>query len=137
MAVADETTTQEIMAIEDGLQDALMGPDLAWFEENWMPDAIYVHLSGGVDGTPEFIERLRSKATVYNAREIDDIKICQYGTTAIVTGRSQIDIIVRGAQKLLDTRFTRVYVNDGGRWRLASNQSGANTANALVAAAST
>jgi ketosteroid isomerase-like protein len=128
MPVADAATREEILAQEEGLQAALMGPDLEWFEQNWMPDAIYVHLSGGVDGTPEFIERLRSRATVYNSRQTGDVVVRQYGDTAIVTGWSKIDILVRGVKKLLDTRFTRVYVRKDGRWLLASNQSGANTA---------
>lgn len=129
---AEPTTadaTAEILRLEDGLQDALMGPDLKWFEENWTPDAIYVHMSGGVDNREEFIERLRSKATVYNSRQTRDVRIRQYGDAAIVSGASLINIIVRGTEKELDTRFTRVYVRDDqGRWRLASNQSGANTA---------
>jgi ketosteroid isomerase-like protein len=128
MAQADGATQEQILAQEDELQGALMRPDLEWFERNWMPDAIYVHLSGGVDGTQEFIERLRSRATVYNSRETGDVVIRQYGDTVVVTGWSRIDILVRGVQKLLDTRFTRVYVRVDGRWLLASNQSGANTA---------
>ena len=128
MPEADTTTRQQILAQEDGLQAALMEPDLEWFERNWTPDAIYVHLSGGVDGREEFIERLRSKATVYNSRETGDVAIRQYGDVAVVTGWSKIDILVKGVQKLLDTRFTRVYVRTDGTWQLASNQSGANTA---------
>jgi ketosteroid isomerase-like protein len=127
MADADPATRTEILEQEDGLQSALMAADLGWFERNWMPDAIYVHLSGGVDGTDEFIERLRSRATVYNSRETGDLAIRQYGDTAIVTGWSKIDILVKDVQKVLDTRFTRVYVRVEGRWLLASNQSGANT----------
>ena len=128
MPEADATTRQQILAQEEGLQAALMGPDLDWFQRNWTPDAIYVHMSGGVDGTQEFIERLRSKATVYNSRETGDVIIRQYGDAAVVTGWSKIDILVRGVQKVLDTRFTRVYVRIDGTWLLASNQSGANTA---------
>jgi Domain of unknown function (DUF4440) len=127
MGQADDATRQEILEQEAGLQEALMGPDLEWFERNWAPDAIYVHLSGGVDGTQEFIQRLRSQTTVYNSRETGDVVIRRYGDAAVVTGWSRIDILVKGVQKLLDTRFTRVYVREDGRWVLASNQSGANT----------
>jgi ketosteroid isomerase-like protein len=127
---ATTDATAEILRLEDGLQDALMTVNLKWFEENWTADAIYVHMSGGVDNREEFIERLRSKATVYNSRQTRDVKLRQYGDAVIVTGASLIDIIVKGTQKVLDTRFMRVYVRDGGRWLLAGNQSGANTATA-------
>jgi hypothetical protein len=46
-----------------------------------------------------------------------------------VTGWSDIDILVQGVQKVLSTRFMRTYVRQDGRWYLAGNQSGANTAN--------
>jgi ketosteroid isomerase-like protein len=105
-----------------------MSTDLAWFEDNWTEDAIYVHMSGGVDGRAEFIERLRSRATVYHSRETGDVIIRQYGDTAIVTGWSKIKIVVSGTEKDLDTRFSRVYMRVNGRWLLANSQSGANTA---------
>ena len=88
MASADSTTEREIEAEESGLQDALMSTDLAWFERHWAPDAIYVHMSGGVDDRPGFIERLRSRATIYYARETGDVTIRRYGDTAIITGWS-------------------------------------------------
>ena len=125
-ATADATA--DIVRLEEGLQTALMTADLEWFEANWTDDAIYVHMSGGVDNREEFIERLRSKATVYNSRQTRDVVIRQYGDAAIVTGASLINIVVKGTERELDTRFTRVYVREGGRWLLASNQSGANTA---------
>lgn len=128
MTPIDDETREQIVALEDGLQRALMTADLAWFEENWSPDALYVHLSGGVDDRSEFIERLRSKATVYNSRETGDLTLRRFGDTVIATGWSKIDILVRGAQKVLDTRFTRVYAKEGGRWVLVSNQSGGNSA---------
>jgi ketosteroid isomerase-like protein len=120
--------TAEILSLEEGLQNALMTADAKWFEANWTADAIYVHMSGGVDNREEFIERLRSKATVYKSRQTRDVKIRQYGDAAVITGASLIDIIVKGTRKELDTRFTRVYIRTGDRWLLASNQSGANTA---------
>lgn len=113
-----------------------MTTDLDWFTEHWAPDASYVHMSGGVDDTASFIERLRSKATEYFARETGDVVMQQFGDTVIVTGWSSIDIAVKGQRKELDTRFTRTYVRDGGRWILVSNQSGAATNNPPVRPAS-
>jgi ketosteroid isomerase-like protein len=128
MPEADPATVEAIQELEDGLQDALMAVDVDWFREHWAADAVYVHLSGGVDDRDEFIERLSSRTTIYDARETGDLRIRQYGDTAIATGWSRIDILVKGVEKLLDTRFTRVYARVDGRWQLVSNQSGANTA---------
>ena len=126
MATADAVTQTAITDLEARLQDALMTTDLGWFKTNWAGDAVYVHLSGGVDDKQEFIERLRSKATIYNGRTYGDLQIRQYGDAVVSTGESSVDILVSGEQKLLDTRFTRVYVKDGGRRLMATSQSGAN-----------
>jgi ketosteroid isomerase-like protein len=132
MSAPEAAAARAVEAEEAGLQGALMGPDLQWFEEHWVPDAIYVHMSGGVDDREEFIERLRSKATEYFRRETGDVQMRQYGRTVIVTGWSSINIAVRGERRDLDTRFTRVYVEDQGNWRLAASQSGAATNNPPV-----
>jgi ketosteroid isomerase-like protein len=122
----DAATHAAIEELENGLQGALMGPDLGWFEQHWEPDALYVHMSGGVDDTQAFIERLRSKATVYEGREAGDLQLRRYGDAVVATGWSHVDILVSGEPRSLDTRFTRVYVKHGDEWRLASSQSGAN-----------
>jgi ketosteroid isomerase-like protein len=131
MASADKGTTRAIEAEEAGLHDALMSTDLRWFEEHWAPDAVYVHMSGGVDDLSGFIERLRSKATEYFGRETGEVQIRQYGDSAVVTGWSSIDVALKGERKLLDTRFTRVYAKLDGRWRLVSSQSGATNNNPI------
>ena len=128
MAAIDEGTEREIRALEEGLQNALMSGDLRWFEQNWTDDSYYVHMSGGVDDRASFIERLRSKATVYRSRQTRDIQFRRYGDTVVAFGASLIDILVNGEPRNLDTRFTRVYVKLNGHWKLAANQSGANTA---------
>jgi ketosteroid isomerase-like protein len=126
MGVPSSTTREAIVEEEAGLQDALFASDEQWFKEHWAPDASYVHMSGGYDDTASFIERLRSKATVYHARETGGTEMREYGgDTVVITGWSRIDIAVKGERKELDTRFTRVYVKDGDRWVLVANQSGA------------
>ena len=126
MGVTSSTTRQAIEAEEAGLHDALFASDAEWFEQHWAPDASYVHMSGGYDDTASFIERLRSKATVYHDRETGGVEMREYGgDTVVITGWSSIDIAVKGERKALDTRFTRVYVKEGDRWLLVANQSGA------------
>lgn len=127
MGKIDPATEKEILRIEDGLQDALMSADLEWIRKSFTADAVYVHMSGGVDDLDEYVDRLATKATVYLARQTGDVKMRRYGDTVVVTGYSNIRIVVKGAERPLATRFTRVYVRENGAWKLASSQSGANT----------
>lgn len=130
MPAIDGETERAIQAEEDGLQNALMGPDLDWLTKHWADDAVYVHMSGGVHDRAGFIENLRSRSTIYKSRKTSDMRLRRYGETVIATGTSDILILVKGEPRELSTKFTRVYVRQNGRWVLASNQSGANTANA-------
>jgi ketosteroid isomerase-like protein len=125
MAVPNSSIRESIEREEAGLQDALFTSDAGWFEQHWATDASYVHMSGGYDDRASFINRLRSKATVYHAREIGGTEMRQYGDTVVITGWSSIDIAVKGERKELDTRFTRVYAKEGDRWLLVASQSGA------------
>lgn len=125
MAVPNSSIREAIEREEAGLQDALFTSDAGWFEQHWATDASYVHMSGGYDDRASFINRLRSKATVYHAREIGGTEMRQYGDTVVITGWSSIDIAVKGERKELDTRFTRVYAKEGDRWLLVASQSGA------------
>lgn len=134
MGVAGAATAREIMDLEDGLQRALMSTDLAWLARTFAPDAVYVHTSGRVESREQFIERLRSRGLSYRTRQIGELVIRRYGDAAVVTGWSGASVVLDGTdERQLDTRFTRVYVKEQGRWLLASSHSGANTANARKA----
>ena len=112
--------------MEDALRDALLRGDASWCESTFTPDAMYVHQSGGMDagGASTYIDRLRTKASVYHSIEHEDVLIRSYRDTAIVTGLSKVKMSLRGNDLDLEHRFTRVWVKDGGKWRLATNQSG-------------
>jgi hypothetical protein len=45
-----------------------------------------------------------------------------YGTTAIITGRTRMNGRLEGAPWSASSRYTHVYVEDQGAWRLASAQ---------------
>ena len=124
----DAGTQREILKLEEGLHHALMTADLDWLKRAFVPDAMYVHMSGGVDGVSDFVERLASRATVYLERENGDVKVRRYGDTVVVTGYSNIRFVMNGLERSLAMRFTRVYVRENGKWLIATSQSGANTA---------
>ena len=123
-----DAVTREIGELERAMDDALLFGDLDWFERHWHQDAVYVHLSGRVDGRASFIERMHAAELVHVARETGDVHIRTFGDTAVVTGWARSTMVVAGAEKQYDTRFTRVYVRGDGGWKMISSQSGANTA---------
>ena len=51
----------------------------------------------------------------------DDVQVRVYGNTAVETGRSIMNGQDKGQTVPRDTRFTRVWVKQQGRWRLVAN----------------
>jgi len=51
----------------------------------------------------------------------DDVQVRVYGNTAVETGRSTMDGQDKGQTVPRDTRFTRVWVKQEGRWQLVAN----------------
>ena len=124
----DPATEKAIRALEDGYQKAMMSVDLGWFEKNWAPDLLYVHTSGRTDQRDRFTDLIRTGEHKHTKRETGDVRIRRYGDTVIVTGSQLSDISNKGAPpEPFDSRFTRVYVRQGGRWICVSSQSGRNT----------
>ena len=52
----------------------------------------------------------------------DDARVRVYGDAAVATGRITSEGTFRGRLHAGQTRFTRVFVERGGRWQLVANQ---------------
>ena len=52
----------------------------------------------------------------------DDVRVRVYGDAAVATGRITSEGTFRGRPSGGQTRFTRVFVERGGRWQLVANQ---------------
>ncbi len=125
----DARTEQAIRALEDGYQKAMLDVDAAWFERNWAPDLLYVHTGGRTDPRDRFVDLIRTGEHKHLRRDTGDVRMRRYGDTVVVTGWQSSDLSANGAPpKTYETRFTRVYVRQGGEWICVSSQSGQNTA---------
>ena len=60
----------------------------------------------------------------FNAIEADGsaVLLRRYGSTAIVVGRTEMRGSFAGTPLRVTSRYTHVFVEDQGRWRLASSQ---------------
>lgn len=126
------TTEREIEALERELMVALSDLDFDWLARHWAPDGVYIHASGKLQDTREFLDYLRARPSAHLDRQTRDVKIRTYGDTAIVTGTGTMRILVAGAERQWTNRFTRVYVKSDGRWLLASHHSGADMTEATT-----
>ena len=84
-------------------------------------DFIGVGPSGRVRTKPQVILDFTSGNLKFQSITTDEVQVRVYGDTAVETGLSTMIGQDKGKTVLRDTRFTKVWVKQQGRWRLVAN----------------
>ena len=100
--------------------------DAAALERIYADDFIGVGPSGTVRTKPQVISDFTSGDLRFQSITTDDVRVRVYGNAAVETGRSTMNGQDKGRQVPRDTRFTRVWVKQQGRWRLVANHYSSN-----------
>ena len=117
---------QEIMQAESERVRAAIARDTAALDRLLSDDLTYAHSSGSVDTKAQFVESIRTGALQYISMEHSELAARVYGNTALLTGRSSMQVKSPrsgGEAQRFDIRFLTVYVKGGGRWRQVAWQS--------------
>ncbi|MBI3688908.1 MAG: nuclear transport factor 2 family protein [Actinobacteria bacterium] len=115
-------------AVDSRFFAALVGRDRDALEELLAEDFLMVDIvAGGVVSRSALLELTESGDVSFEAIEAfpDEAVIREYGTTAVVIGRTAMRAILPGGNPMsLSSRYTHVFVQDhsGGPWQLASAQ---------------
>jgi uncharacterized protein (TIGR02246 family) len=110
------SSEQEIRALEDERNRAILKGDAAALERMTADDYTFITLRGELRTKSEIVKGFQSGSFKYDARTISDLNIRVYGNTAIVVGRSIQKGSENGKDYSGDYRFTRVYVKQKARW---------------------
>src|SRR5581483_10985114 len=84
-------------------------------------DFVGVGPSGTVRTKPQVISDFTSGDLRFQSITTDDVRVRVYGNAAVETGRSTMNGQDKGKTVPHDTRFTRVWIKQNGRWRLVAN----------------
>ncbi len=87
------------------------------------PDLVYVHANARPDSGSELIERIRSGRLRYRSMTPRDRSVRVDGGAAILRGKADFVAEADGTTHPLSVVFTAVYLQQGGRWRMAAYQS--------------
>jgi len=114
---------QAILQLERDLQAASLKNDTALFEKVATDDYVVTNPVGMVGSKAESVAS--AKNFKIESLNTDDVKVRVYGDSAVVTGRAtlkaQMTMPANAAQDISGQyRYTRVYVKQGGQWRLAA-----------------
>jgi ketosteroid isomerase-like protein len=112
---------QVIRKLDNVRIQAQIHADAVALEQIYAPDFIGVGPSGTVRTKPQVLSDFKSGDLRFQSITTDDVQVRVYGNAAVETGRSTMDGQDKGKAVPRDTRFTRVWVKQQGRWRLAAN----------------
>jgi ketosteroid isomerase-like protein len=112
---------QVIRKLDDERIQAQIHADAVALEQIYAPDFIGVGPSGAVRTKPQVISDFTSGNLRFQSITTDDVQVRVYGNAAVETGRSTMNGQDKGKTVPRDTRFTRVWIKQQGRWRLVAN----------------
>ena len=112
---------QTIRQLDSERIQAQIGADTVALNRIYADDFIGVGPSGTVRTKPQVISDFTSGGLKFQSITTDDVQVRVYGNTAVETGRSIMNGQDKGQTVPRDTRFTRVWVKQQGRWRLVAN----------------
>ena len=122
-AIRDPGTTVEqvIRKLDNERIQAQIHADAAALERIYADDFIGVGPSGTVRTKPQVISDFTSGELKFQSITTDEVRVRVYGNAAVETGLSTMNGQDKGKPVPRDTRFTRVWIKQQGRWRLVAN----------------
>ena len=84
---------------------------------------IYTHSSGRQDTKESLIKNMESGSTVYVSVVPSEVKAQDLGSAVVLTGIAAISSTSHGKPNAFRVRFTDVYENQNGTWRMVTWQS--------------
>ena len=112
---------QAIRKLDNERIQAQIHADAAALERIYADDFIGVGPSGTVRTKAQVISDFTSGDLRFQSITTDDVQVRVYGNAAVETGGSTMDGQDKGKTVPRDTRFTRVWIKQQGRWRLVAN----------------
>ena len=112
---------QAITQLDNERIRAQISADAATLDRIYAADFIGVGPSGTVRTKAQVISDFTSGDLKFQSIVTDEVQVRVYENTAVETGRSTMSGQDKGKAVPRDTRFTRVWVKQEGRWRLVAN----------------
>ena len=112
---------QIIRKLDDERIQAQIHADAAALDRIYADDFIGVGPSGTVRTKPQVISDFTSAELRFQSITTEDVRVRVYENAAVETGCSTMVGQDKGKTVPHDTRFTRVWIKQQGRWQLVAN----------------
>jgi ketosteroid isomerase-like protein len=113
----------EIKKLEDHRFQAMINGDVDTLDKLLGDDLIYTHSTGQSDSRAEYLAQFKKGVFKYLKieRPIENIQV--YGDTVVVTGQTKMDALVEGKPRVLNGRYTDVWIRSAKGWQMVAWQS--------------
>ena len=116
-------TAETIVELDRKRMTAMAQKDTAALKNMLCKGLIYTHSSGRQDTKQSLIDGMESGSTVYTSVVPSDVKAQDFGNVVVLTGVAAISVNSNGKPNSFRVRFTDVYENQNGTWRMITWQS--------------
>jgi hypothetical protein len=114
---------QMIIDLDKQRMTAMAQKDVAALKNMICKGLVYTHSSGRQDTKQSLLEGMESGSTVYTSMVPSDVKAQDLGNAVVLTGVAAISVDSKGKSNSFRVRFTDVYENQNGTWRMITWQS--------------
>ncbi|MCU1285995.1 MAG: hypothetical protein JWO13_2345 [Acidobacteriales bacterium] len=117
-------TEQQIRMLEEQLRQSALRNDPSFIDQHGTSDYVSIGAGGRQMGKSEVVQSLRSGDIHYQSIEpIGTPTVRIFGDSAIVNGEAAVRLTSFGQPISGNFRYTRVWVRQGGDWKIASFES--------------
>jgi hypothetical protein len=116
---ADE---DQIKALERDRQEAFLRGDIEFLDRQTAENYTTINAAGALSTRTQFMQNLRDGVTKVKSYELADMSARIYGDVAVLNGIYRDYSSVRGVDRRVNVRFTRIFVNERGVWRAVAYQ---------------
>jgi ketosteroid isomerase-like protein len=118
-----KNTSTAAIDVDRRFFNALLGADVIGLEKILADDFIIIDvMRGGVTSKSEIIQTVQSCQVKFEEIEVVDSHPRVYGNAAVVTGSTRMVLRFGNATMEVRSRYTHVYCELEGAWRLVSAQ---------------
>src|SRR5687768_13338970 len=114
---------QMIIDLDKKRMTAMAEKDVESLKKMLCKGLVYTHSSGRQDTKQSLIDGMESGSTVYTSMVPSDVKAQDLGNAVVLTGVAAISVNSKGKPNSFRVRFTDVYENQNGTWRMVTWQS--------------
>ena len=112
-----------IIELDKKRMTAMAQKDVAALKSMLCKGLVYTHSSGRQDTKQSLIDGMESGTTLYTSMVPSNVKAQDFGNAVVLTGVAAISVNSRGNPNSFRVRFTDVYENQNGTWRMVTWQS--------------